>query len=141
MLTSDASRLGAQAMKWAIRVHDLSQARAFYGGLLGCREAAQETLGEARGLSFDLFGARLAVQLSDAGSAPSAADPVGVCLSLPQWRNLAQRLMAAGTRFEVPPHCHHEGQAGDRWTMFIRDPSGNALEICASEHEASPRWH
>lgn len=124
---------------WAIRVHDLGQARAFYGELLGCRESPPAE----RALSFDFFGTQLAVWLADADApeAPGPAPgPLDACLALPQWRNLAQRLMAAGTRFEVPPHCEQEGRAGERWTMFIRDPSGNALEIRAGGGPA-PRWH
>lgn len=137
MLTSQADSLASQALQWAIRVHDLSQARAFYGELLGCREDSPGR-GVSQVLAFDLFGARLAAQLSDpVGGAGAALD---VRLSLPQWRNLAQRLMAAGLRFEVPPHCQHEGHADEHWTMVIRDPSGNALEIHASD-AVKPRWH
>ncbi len=139
MLTSDATPLGPREIRWAIRVHDLSQARAFYGGLLGCREA-QDAKPADRAMSFDFFGARLAVLLADAeapGSPTSRQQVLDVCLALPQWRNLAQRLMAAGTRFEVPPHCHHEGSVDERWTMDFRDPSGNALSFRA--HDAQRR--
>ncbi len=139
MMTSDADSLATQALQRAIRVHDLSQARAFYGGLLGCPEAPLE-IREARGLSFDFFGARLAVQLAEVSSDATPEAALDVCLSLPQWRNLAQRLMASGLRFEVPPHCQHEGHADEHWTMFIRDPSGNALAISARE-PVTPRWH
>lgn len=140
MMTSDADPLATQALHRAIRVHDLSQARAFYGELLGCREAPLE-IREARGLSFDFFGARLAVQLAEVSSdaAPEAA--LDVCLSLPQWRNLAQRLMASGLRFEVPPHCQHEGHVDEHWTMFLRDPSGNALSFNAQDSGCVTRRH
>lgn len=138
MFTAPAASLDARPSAWAIRVHDLALARAFYGELLGCREAAPVE----RALSFDFFGVQLDVWPDEAGlpGAPDAARLLDVRLALPQWRNLAQRLIAAGTRFEVPPHCEHEGRADARWTMFIRDPSGNALAICASEG-AAPRWH
>ncbi len=139
MLASDATPLGPHPIEWAIRVHDLSQARAFYGGLLGCREA-QAAKQADRAASFEFFGARLAVLLADTeppGSAVLRQPVLDVCLALPQWRNLAQRLMAAGTRFEVPPHCHHEGRVDERWTMDFRDPSGNALSFRA--HDAASR--
>lgn len=139
MLTSDATPLGPRQIQRAIRVHDLSQARAFYGGLLGCREALSAKPAD-RTMSFDFFGTRLAVLLADAESTGKPAlhqQVLDVCLALPQWRNLAQRLMAAGTRFEVPPHCHHEGCVDERWTMDFRDPSGNALSFRA--HDAQRR--
>ena len=137
MLTTQADPLASQALQWAIRVHDLSEARAFYGELLGCREDAPGR-GASQALAFDLFGARLAAQLAEPLGGTRAA--LDVRLSLPQWRNLAQRLMAAGLRFEVPPHCQHEGHVDEHWTMVIRDPSGNALAIRASE-AAMPHWH
>jgi len=130
MLTATAAPLDTRPTARAIRVHDLTLARAFYGELLGCSETAPAD----RALSFDFFGTPLAVWL-DGGAVPEAAGTapgtLEACLALPQWRNLDQRLMAAGTRFEVPPHCEHEGRAGERWTLFIRDPSGNALELRA----------
>lgn len=132
MLTATAVLQDTRPTTWAIRVHDLALARAFYGELLGCREASPA--GQA--LSFDFFGTRLAVWPEGAGAPEPAARALDVCLALPQWRNLAQRLMAAGTRFEVPPHCEHEGRADERWTMFIRDPSGNALSFKASDVSA-----
>lgn len=134
MLTATSALADTRPAVRAIRVHDLALARAFYGELLGCPEAAPTD----RSLSFDFFGARLAVWL-DEGDAPAPEGALDVCLALPQWRNLAQRLMAAGTRFEVPPHCEHEGRAGERWTLFVRDPSGNVLEISAGEGAASAR--
>lgn len=142
MFISDATSMDAGSSARAIRVHDLSQARAFYGGLLGCQEAlgAQGAAPADKAMAFEFFGSRLAVLLADA-ELPDAPGPAGqvldVCLALPQWRNLAQRLMAAGTRFEVPPHCQHAGHADERWTMDFRDPSGNALSFRA--HDALGR--
>jgi len=135
MFTAPALPSDTRPSAWAIRVHDLGQARAFYGELLGCRESPPAD----RALSFDFFGTRLAVLLDESEAPAAGAAALDVCLALPQWRNLAQRLMAAGTRFEVPPHCEREGRADERWTLFIRDPSGNALEIRAGG--AAPRWH
>ncbi len=136
MFTASAAPSEPRPTAWAIRVHDLGQARAFYGELLGCRESPPAECA----LSFDFFGTHLAVWPDDTDAPGVAPGPLDACLALPQWRNLAQRLMAAGTRFEVPPHCEQEGLAGERWTMFIRDPSGNALEIRAVGG-AAPRWH
>ncbi|MBB2487343.1 glyoxalase [Mitsuaria sp. WAJ17] len=135
MLTATAAPVDTRPTAWTIHVRDLGQARAFYGELLGCRESAPAD----RALSFDFFGTRLAVWMDESCAPEPGPAALDVCLALPQWRNLAQRLMAAGTRFEVPPHCHHEGRVDECWTLSIRDPSGNALAIRASG--AAPRWH
>ena len=44
---------------------------------------------------------------------------------LPDWQALADRLTAAGVAFVLPPQVRFEGEPGEQWTMFFRDPSGN----------------
>jgi hypothetical protein len=31
--------------------------------------------------------------------------------------------------FILPPQVRFEGQPGEQWTMFFRDPSGNPVEV------------
>jgi uncharacterized protein len=50
-------------------------------------------------------------------------------LELPDWRALAERLRAAGTSFVLEPQVRFEGEPGEQWTMFFRDPSGNPIEV------------
>ncbi len=121
----------------AIPVHDLAAARAFYGGLLGCAEGRSA----ARWIDYDFFGHQLVCHV--AGHAPVAPvhNPVdghevpvphfGVVLELPDWHALADRLRAAGVTFVVEPHVRFAGQAGEQATLFLLDPSGNALEFKA----------
>lgn len=118
----------------AYHVHDLDAARAFYGGVLGCRE------GRSTGtwVDFDFFGHQLSLHLgtpfatSDTGRVGDHLVPMphlGVALELAEWRALADRLVAAGIDFVLPPQVRFEGQAGEQWTMFFRDPSGNPIEV------------
>ena len=55
----------------------------------------------------------------------------GVCLTVPQFHDLADRLRAAGVSFIIEPHLRFEGQPGEQHTMFFKDPSGNNLEFKA----------
>ncbi len=55
----------------------------------------------------------------------------GVVLELPDWHALAERLRAAGVAFVIEPHVRFAGQPGEQATMFLLDPSGNALEFKA----------
>jgi len=119
----------------AIRVRDLASARAFYGGLLACPE------GRSSGdwVDFDFFGHQLVCHVvADAGG-ESAHNPVdghdvpvphfGMVLEMPDWEALAVRLKKAGVAFVIEPQVRFKGQPGEQATMFLTDPSGNALEF------------
>jgi extradiol dioxygenase family protein len=92
-------------------------------------------------VDFDFYGHQVVAHLApdEAGHRhTSAVDgddvPVrhfGVILSLNDWRTLADKLLAAGTRFIVEPHVRFQGEVGEQSTMFFLDPSGNALEFKA----------
>ena len=119
-------------------VHDLVAARGFYGELLGFPEGRSS---EAW-VDFDLFGHQFVAHL-DQSRAPGVTltNPVdgdevpvphfGVLLSPGQWEALAARLRAAGTTFVIEPHTRFAGEVGEQSTMFLLDPSGNALEFKA----------
>ena len=118
----------------AYHVHDLDAARAFYGGVLGCREGRSTTTW----VDFDFFGHQLSLHLgepfatSDTGRVGDHLVPMphlGLVLELPDWQALAQRLRAAGTRFVLEPQRRFAGEPGEQWTMFFRDPSGNPIEV------------
>ena len=123
------------AFHLAFPVHDLQLARDFYGGLLGCREGRST----AHWVDFDFFGHQIVAHLVPRAGARAGASVVddhqvpiphfGVVLPLPQWRDLAERLRAAGLHFEMEPQIRFAGQVGEQATMFFLDPSGNALEI------------
>ena len=53
----------------------------------------------------------------------------GMVLALPEWQALAARLMTAQVAFILPPSVRFEGEPGEQWTMFFKDPSGNPIEI------------
>ena len=57
----------------------------------------------------------------------------GVVLEWQAWQALAERLRKAGTRFEIDPGIRFAGEVGEQATMFLYDPSGNALEFKAFE--------
>jgi extradiol dioxygenase family protein len=60
----------------------------------------------------------------------------GLILTLDDWSALADRLRAAGARFIIEPQTRFVGQPGEQSTMFLTDPSGNALEFKAFADEA-----
>ncbi len=126
----------------AFPVRDLAEARAFYGQLLGCREGRSS----GEWVDFDFFGHQIVAHLSPSETGAEGHNwvdgkdiPVrhfGVILRMPEWRDLAGRLKAAGLDFLVEPGVRFEGQPGEQATMFVRDPSGNALEFKAFADDA-----
>ena len=125
----------------AFPVHDLAEARAFYGGLLGCAEGRSSP----EWVDFDFHGhqivAHLAPALESVATNPVDGENVpvrhfGVILDLAAWRTLADRLEAAGVDFIIPPQVRFQGQPGEQATLFFLDPSGNALEFKAFADDA-----
>lgn len=55
----------------------------------------------------------------------------GLALTVEQFHELAERARQGGVHFEIEPHLRFQGQAGEQWTMFFRDRSGNCLEFKA----------
>jgi uncharacterized protein len=121
----------------AFPVNDISEARRFYGDLLGCPEGRSSDAW----VDFNFYGHQIVAHLApeEAGHRQTSAvdgDDVpvrhfGAILPMKEWESLAGRLREAGTRFVIEPHVRFKGQAGEQATMFFLDPSGNALEFKA----------
>jgi extradiol dioxygenase family protein len=118
----------------AFNVTDLDQTRAFYGGVLGCREGRST----AAWVDFDFFGHQLSMHLGEpfktalTGHVGEHLVPMphfGLVLGLPDWQALAKRLQDANIDFVLPPQLRFAGQAGEQWTMFFCDPFGNPIEV------------
>jgi extradiol dioxygenase family protein len=118
-------------------VHDLAAARSFYGGILGCPEGRSADTW----VDFDLYGHQFVAHLDErlVGVPEHLRNEVdghdvpvphfGVLLDPEDWTTLAARLTAAGVEFVIEPHTRFAGEVGEQSTMFLLDPSGNALEF------------
>lgn len=129
------------AFHLAVQVRDIAEARAFYGGIMGCPEGRSATTW----VDFDLFGHQLVCHLNPAlgahGRIASHYNPVdgdqvpvphfGVILPMDAWQKLAMKLQNAAVAFVVRPHVRFAGEVGEQATFFFLDPSGNALEFKA----------
>jgi extradiol dioxygenase family protein len=124
----------------AVPVDDLDAARAFYGTVLGCPE------GRSAGswIDWNLYGHQFvthrAPRPAEAHNPVDGHDvPVphfGLLLPVEEFHALADRLRAAGTAFVIEPYLRFAGEPGEQWTMFLRDPAGNALEFKAFADDA-----
>jgi uncharacterized protein len=130
------------AVHLAVPVDDLGAARAFYGGVLGLSEGRSSD----HWVDWDLQGHQLVTHVV-AGPLRAAGDsevdghevPIphfGLLLRVDEFQELAERLRQAGTVFLIEPYLRFPGEAGEQWTMFFRDPAGNALEFKAFRDES-----
>jgi extradiol dioxygenase family protein len=120
----------------AFPVTDLDTTRTFYGEVLGCRIGrSSETW-----VDFDLFGHQMSAHLRlQAASAPRDGQVDGIVVPIPhfgavllmdEWERLAARLEARDDVDWIErPLVRFRGEPGEQATLFIRDPSGNALEF------------
>ncbi|MDZ7668497.1 MAG: VOC family protein [Gammaproteobacteria bacterium] len=126
-----------QPFHLAIKVRDLARAREFYGDLLQCPEGRSADTW----IDFNLYGHQLVCHLAGGLDDPLQHNPVdgdavpvphfGVVLNPDAWQALADRLSDAGVEFVIEPRVRFKGQPGEQATMFLLDPSGNALEFKA----------
>jgi uncharacterized protein len=123
----------------AVQVRDIAEARRFYGGILGCAEGRSA----ADWVDFNMYGHQFVCHLNRqlgphgrVGSAVNAVDghgvPVphcGVVLAAAEWAQLAERLRRHEVDWVIEPCTRFANTSGEQSTLFVRDPSGNALEF------------
>ncbi len=123
----------------AVQVRDIEEARRFYTEVLGCAEGRSAT-GWA---DFNMFGHQFVChvnpELGVNGRVTSHRNLVdghgvpvphcGVVLEPGEWTKLAARLRQHKVDWVIEPYTRFVNTPGEQSTLFIRDPSGNALEF------------
>ena len=126
-----------QPFHLAFPVTDLEQARAFYGGVLGCPEGRSSP----EWVDFNFHGHQIVAHLCPKMNSEVSRSEVdghgvpvrhfGLVMNLPEWQDLAARLKEIGTKFIIEPYVRFKGEPGEQATMFFLDPFGNAIEFKA----------
>jgi extradiol dioxygenase family protein len=130
-----------QPFHFAFFVRDLDSTRRFYGEILGCREGRSTDTW----VDFDFFGNQISAHTTgqltptqNTGKVENILVPMphfGAILEWSEFQAIAGRIRAAGVPFVVEPRTRYAGQPGEQATMFVLDPSGNALEFKSFRHE------
>ena len=119
----------------AFPVHDLELAKEFYTGTLGC------TIGRSseHWIDFNLFGHQIVAHLSPKEVGPVKTSDVdkknvpvrhfGVVLDWNHWHEFSDHLQSRNVNFIIEPYIRFKGEVGEQATMFLADPSHNALEF------------
>ena len=119
----------------AFPVHDLELAKEFYTGTLGC------TIGRSseHWIDFNLFGHQIVAHLSpeevglvktsDVDKKNVPVRHFGVVLDWNHWHEFSDLLKSRNVNFLIEPYIRFKGEVGEQATMFLADPSHNALEF------------
>jgi hypothetical protein len=128
------------AFHFAFFVSDLASTRHFYRDVLGCREGRSTDTW----VDFDFFGHQISahttgpvVPTMDAGVVDGVRVPMphfGALLPWEDFQRVADRIRNAAIPFILEPRVRYSGEPGEQLTMFLRDPSGNALEFKSFRH-------
>jgi extradiol dioxygenase family protein len=133
----------------SLQIRDIAEARRFYREVLGCLEGREGD----QWLEFNLHGHQILCclnpQLGKRGRVVSHYDLVdakyvpiarcGVLLGIREWRALTKRLKQHRVKFVVKSCRRVNSAPGVQATLFLLDPSGNALEVqsfCNSAEES-----
>jgi extradiol dioxygenase family protein len=95
-------------------------------------------------VDFDFFGSQISahttgrvVPTEAKGEVDGIAVPMphfGALLGWDEFHAVADRLRASGVEFVIAPRLRFAGSSAEQATMFLLDPSGNALEFKAFRH-------
>ena len=124
----------------AIPVKNLEESRIFYRDILGAKEGRSTS----NHVDLNFYNHHLVIHQ------PQEPNPhlysnfeskfhgemvlvphFGVNLDRNSWLELADRIKSHSYEFYDPPHTRMSGLPGEHATMFILDPSGNAMEFKA----------
>ena len=115
---------------------DLEEIRQFYESIFDCQVRRITKTG--KGMHINFFGHQLTfVEVTKArhqnivGQNEHGSPLVHFGTALPyfQWQNIRERLEANNVPFCVTPHLKFKGEKHEHYVMFVKDPSGNAIEI------------
>mgnify|MGYP001192447668 CR=1 FL=1 len=119
----------------AFPVNDISETEKFFTDVIGCRVGRRSD----KWIDFNFFGHQISAHLkpeevSNALTNKVDGDSVpvrhfGLVLPWEEWYLFSDRLKQNGIQFLIEPHIRFKGEVGEQATLFILDPSGNALEF------------
>ena len=120
----------------AFPVKDLNVTKKWYAEILGCSIGRESN----EWIDFNFYGHQIVAHLSNKNSSYLTNNvdnknvPIrhfGVILTVSQWKALTRKLKKLNVEFLIHPYKRFKNKKGEQYTLFIKDPSGNALEFKA----------
>jgi extradiol dioxygenase family protein len=127
--------MGMPPFHLAFAVRDLNATHDFYVNRLGCKVGRTDE----KWIDFDFFGHQISAHLKpeetqrvETNGVDGKSVPVrhfGAVLEWDHWHQLADSLKNQGVEFLIEPYIRFQGEVGEQATMFLLDPSDNAIEL------------
>ena len=125
----------------AFPVTDLEKTEHFYVGVLGCKIGRRTP----KSMNFNFFGHQIVAHKvstmpsnNELGKIDDKKVPpfhFGLVMDWENWHDTKNRLEKMDVDFRIKPHIRYPGKIGEQATMFINDPSGNAIELKAFQDD------
>ncbi len=115
---------------------NIEKIREFYELNFACK--VRRTTKSGKGIHIDFFGHQLTFvevtperhrQIREENEHGSPLVHFGAALPYFFWCYLKKRLERNQVEFCIKPHLKFEGEEHEHYVMFVKDPSGNAIEI------------
>ena len=130
----------AKTFHLAIPVEDLDKAIEFYCNVLGCKKGNSEDNSSDSWCDIDFWGNELTLHASSCTQNSETHDVdmgtvliphFGVHLDAEEFRSLKGKLEQdwKNVEFVDEPYVRFKGDVLEQETMFIKDPSGNIMEL------------
>ena len=128
----------AKTFHLAIPVEDLDKAIEFYCNVLGCKKGNSEDKPPNSWCDIDFWGNELTLHASSCTQNSETHDVdmgtvlvphFGVHLDAEEFQSLKEKLIQENVEFVDEPYIRFKGEVYEQETMFIKDPSGNILEL------------
>jgi len=125
----------------AIAINDIEETKAFYTSRFNV-EIGRES---DKWIDFNFFGHQLSAHVKSDEKIPLNTNSVdgkqvpiehfGIVLEWQHWHELAEKLTSLSTAFIIEPYIRFKNEIGEQATMFLHDPSGNAIEFKSFKDE------
>ena len=119
----------------AFPVTNLLETEKFYLEVLGCSIGRRTP----KSINFNFHGHQIVAHLVD--SMPDNTDDgridgknvppfhFGLVMEWNDWNDFRDKLIKRNFEFRIKPHIRYPGKVGEQATLFLNDPSGNAIEF------------
>ena len=124
----------------AFPVNNIEETISWYTKNLLCKVGRQDL----KWVDFNFFGHQISAHLSlntnqsNSNTVDGYRVPInhfGIILKKNQWIKLADNLKKNDVDFIIKPYTRFKNKKGEQSTMFIKDPSGNAIEFKSFEND------
>ena len=125
----------------AFPVNNIAETKKFFVDIIGCSIGRQSE----NWIDFDFFGHQISAHLNPKINNITPTNIVdndnipvrhfGLVVPWKEWHKLVGRFKAKKIQFQIKPHIRFKRSVGEQATLFILDPSGNAIEFKSFKDE------